>query len=114
MPRSLALCCWRAPCFNPRRRSASLQSPYDDQDITLTATVSATETNSEAPLGMVEFIDGATSLGLVPLTNTDSGVKASIAVRLGRGPHPLLARYLGDAAFDVSISAPVHLVVNTR
>ena len=94
--------------------SASPESPYDDQDVTLTATVSASETNGEAPLGMVEFLEGATPLGLAPLTNTDSSVKASISVRLSRGPHPLVARYLGDAAFDVSVSAPVHLIVNTR
>ena len=94
--------------------SASPESPYDDQDVTLTATVSASETNSAAPLGMVEFLEGATSLGLAPLANTDAGVKASLTMRLGRGPHPLAARYLGDAQFEVSISGPVHLVVNGR
>lgn len=94
--------------------SAAPESPYDDQDVTLTATVSPSETNSESPLGMVEFLEGATSLGLAPLTNTDNGVKASVTLRLSGGPHPLAARYLGDAQFDVSISAPVHLVVNTR
>lgn len=74
------------------------------EPVTLQATVSGTGT----PTGNVEFFDGATSLGVQPI----SGGQATLVVsNLGLGSHTFTARYLGNAGHDPSTSLPVPSVV---
>ncbi|KFC61709.1 Autotransporter beta-domain protein [Devosia sp. LC5] len=69
--------------------AASVPTSTLGQAVLFTATLSG----GVAPTGSVEFFDGATSLGSVPL----SGVEASLSLStLGVGPHSITAVYSGD------------------
>ena len=74
--------------------------------VTFTATVAAT---SGTPTGMVEFYDGYTPLGNVPLNN---GTAIFSVSWLTAGPHSITAAYPGDSNFNGSTSNAVSQVVN--
>ncbi|MCU1398016.1 MAG: polysaccharide deacetylase [Acidimicrobiales bacterium] len=69
--------------------TSSVNPAEDGQAFTLTAAVTA----STMPTGTVTFADGATSLGVVPLT---TGV-AAVTTSLSRGHHSITASYSGDS-----------------
>ena len=69
------------------------------QSVTFTATVNATSPGSGTPTGTVQFMDGATPIG-VP--QTLSGGTASVATTgLPVGMHVITAAYSGDTNFNV-------------
>ena len=76
------------------------------QSVTFTATVSS---GVGMPTGMVEFLDGSTSLGMVALNG--SGVAELDVSALTIGTHAITANYLGDGTYLVSTSSPVSQVV---
>jgi sugar lactone lactonase YvrE len=62
----------------------------------ITATVTVTQGVS-TPTGNVTFMDGATSLGSVPLASTLSGTAtATVSPKLALGAHSIVATYAGD------------------
>ena len=65
--------------------------------VTLTATVSS---SAGTPTGSVEFFDGATSLGTIPLDG--SGVAALPVPNFAAGSHLITAEYSGDSNLDAS------------
>jgi Bacterial Ig-like domain (group 3)/FG-GAP-like repeat len=69
--------------------------------LTLTANVAGVITT---PTGSVQFLDGATVLGTVPLA---AGTVAFTTTTLAVGPHNLSASYSGDTNNAASASAPV-------
>jgi hypothetical protein len=74
--------------------------------VDLTATVTPASTTLGAPDGTVEFKDGSTSLGTVPVTASGSNGTAHLTVSgLGGGSHSITAVYSGSAAFAGSTSA---------
>ncbi len=76
--------------------SDSESSPVDvGQDLTFTATVSATDAGSAAPTGSVEFFAGTTDLGSGAL-NT-SGVATLTTSALAVGTNEVTAFYRGDS-----------------
>lgn len=74
--------------------SASTSLP--GQNVTLTATVSAT---AAVPPGTVNFYDGTLLLGSVPL---NSSGQAALTVPFASGSHLITAAYLGSPLFAVS------------
>jgi hypothetical protein len=87
--------------------SSSANPSTFNAPVTLTATV--TPVSGSGPTGSVDFLDGATDLGSVPL----SGDKASLkTAALGVGSHSLTAKYSGDSNFAGS-SAALTQTVNT-
>jgi hypothetical protein len=76
--------------------------------VTVTANVSVVAPGAGTMTGAVEFFDGATSLGTVPLISTASGATASLTMSgLTSGSHTLSARYAGDGNFAGSDLSPV-------
>ena len=76
------------------------------QSLTVTASVSTS--NAEVPTGSVQFNDGATALGTVPL----AGGQASVTITFTTaGSHTLYARYSGDRGFPGSSSLYGILVI---
>ena len=73
------------------------------QAVTLTAAI------SPAGAGTVQFLDGATILGTVPVNNGAASLSTST---LGAGSHSLTAVYSGDATNSPSTSAVVALSVS--
>lgn len=59
--------------------------------------------------GTVELFDGATSLGVQPVT---AGVATFSIATLANGSHSMTAVYGGDECYDPSTSAPLNQVVN--
>jgi len=76
------------------------------QSVTFTATVSGATT----PTGTVQFFDGVTSLGTVPLSGTSAALTTS---SLAVGAHPITAVYSGDVDDPGSTSPVVNQVVNS-
>ncbi|MDE1163329.1 MAG: Ig-like domain repeat protein [Acidobacteriaceae bacterium] len=75
--------------------------------VTFGATVTGTATT--APTGTVQFLDGANSIG----SGTLSSSKTSFATSaLTPGTHSIKASYTGDTNNDVSMSAPISVVVD--
>lgn len=106
-----------AAALKPSRTTfaASSKQVTEGQSVTLKATVSPVAAADGAPTGSVEFFDGATSLGSVNLTATDSGNEASLTLTtLAVGPHPISAVYSGSATFGGSISVPEFVLVLAR
>ncbi len=79
-----------------------------NQAVTLTATVTVTGT-TQAPTGMVTFLDGTTVLGSSVLSN---GTATLMVTSLTAGTHSLTARYGGDTNFGASTSAVITQTVN--
>jgi hypothetical protein len=94
----------------PRERATTLAvSPIASvfgQEVTLTATVNST---AGTPSGVVEFFDGATSLGTAAVT---SGVATLATTTLAVGAHSVGASYTGDGAFLPSTASPASVAVS--
>lgn len=91
--------------------ATSVSNPVLGDEVTLTATVSGS-----SPTGSVEFFDGATSLGTVPVTG---GVAELATTALATGAHSITAVYGGDQvnlgstsdAVDVAVKAVATVAV---
>jgi hypothetical protein len=86
---------------SPASTNTSISGPSSStygQQVTFTAGVTPA-----AATGSVQFFDGATSLGTFPLSNGTASLSASA---LGAGGHTITAKYLGDANYMSSTSAP--------
>ena len=81
--------------------SAPVSKSAPNQTVTFTATVTSNTTG--VPTGTVAFMNGATSLSMVPLNG--SGV-ASLSVALPLGSYSITAVYSGDGNFNTSTSTP--------
>jgi len=76
--------------------------------VQLKATVTAVAPGAGTPTGNVTFLDGATTLGTVPLSGgVASMTKSSWTV----GSHSITSSYSGDGNFKSSVSAPAILSV---
>ena len=76
----------------------------------MTANVTPHAEGSVTATGRVSFLDGATELGVEPISATGS---ASITVsNFVLGTHTLTAVYEGDTNFTTSTSVPIHLTVD--
>jgi len=85
--------------------SSNANPSTSGQNVTFTATVSPS-----AATGTVQFFDGATSLGTVPL----GGGKATLSTSaLSVGPHSITARYSGDTNYTGSTSSVLTQTVNS-
>ena len=74
------------------------------------ATFNSTVTgDSGVPTGTVTFKDGATTLGMVTLSNGFAQYSTST---LGGGAHSITATYSGDANYGTSTSSPLSQTVN--
>jgi hypothetical protein len=80
----------------------------EDQNVTLTAAVTAVSPGSGAPSGTVTFFADGESLGAVPVSASASGSTASLDVDdLAPGSHQITARYAGDDDYTASESEAV-------
>ena len=78
-----------------------------DQALTLTAQVYPVMPNASALTGEVQFFDGSALLGAATLTQVNGVATASLTVvDLEPGPHPMMARYMGDSNSRPSDSVP--------
>lgn len=89
--------------------TASPDPAFDDQPVTLTATVSPAPTGS--PAGMVSFYSGTTLLGTGTLNA--SGVATFTTSSLVVGSDSITAVYAGNAGFAASTSSALSLTVAT-
>jgi autotransporter-associated beta strand protein len=80
----------------------------EGQLVQLTATVSAIAPGSGIPTGFVEFFNGGTSLGTVPLTG---GFAQLGTTALPLADNVITASYLGDGSYEASVSEPVVVTV---
>jgi len=78
--------------------TSSLNPSLNGQAVTFTASVSP----SSAATGTVQFLDGATAIGAVALSN---GMAALTISKLAAGSHSLTAVYGGDANYNRATSA---------
>jgi hypothetical protein len=79
--------------------------------VTLEATLE-TAAGKGVPTGEIEFLDGDTSLGVVPLSASGSRFVALLTTAtIPAGARTLVARYAGDTVFAASASAPQLLTV---
>ena len=79
------------------------------QSVTFTAQVSAVAPGAGTPTGSVDFFDGATDLGTVPLTAGTASISTST---LALGSHSITADYSSDTAnFLAGTSDPIVEVV---
>jgi hypothetical protein len=76
------------------------------QSVAFTAAVSSA---SGTPTGTVIFYNGATALGSATLANGAAAISVS---SLAAGSQSITAAYQGSGAFESSVSAPLHQVVN--
>jgi hypothetical protein len=96
--------------------SASSTSITTGQNVTFTATVTASST----PSGTVTFYDGTTALGTGTLNG--SGVATYSTSSLGVGSHSITATYAGNSTFagstssatTVTVTAPVLIATSTK
>ena len=79
------------------------------QQVSLTATVTPTQSSALAPAGNVVFKDGSAVLGTVALS---SGTAIFNAAGLGVGTHAITASYGGDNNFGSSTSSAISQAVN--
>jgi ELWxxDGT repeat protein len=87
--------------------TASAATVMPGQFVTFTATVKPPQGNVDG--GQVNFRDGTTDLGTVPV---DAGGVATLSVALPYGTHSVVATYSGDANFAGSASQPVSVTVS--
>ena len=73
--------------------------------VTFTATVTVVAPGAGAPTGSVTFLDGATTLGVVPLGPLGQATLTTSA--LVAGARSITARYGGDGSFTTSTSPAV-------
>ena len=90
--------------------AASKTNPASGEQITLTATVHANDAAGNDAVGAVEFFDGTTSLGAVPVSGGTASLPFSSTVP---GQHSLTATFepTDPNAFTGSTSAPVIVTV---
>jgi len=69
------------------------------QSVSFTVVVSGV-----SPTGMVQFMDGSTSLGVVAV---NAGSATLVVSDLTLGTHNVMAVYAGDASNQASVSAPL-------
>ena len=84
--------------------SSSPNPSKPNQDVTLTATVSALAPDGGVPTGLVEFRVNGVLVGSAPLVN---GV-AYRTVKFKKGSYSLTATYVGDANFNGSSGTVLH------
>jgi hypothetical protein len=85
--------------------SASISSSVSGQNITFTATVSASAPGGGTPTGTVQFlIDGSNAGNPVNLSSTGGVVTASFSMAPTGGTHTITASYSGDSNFGGSIA----------
>jgi hypothetical protein len=84
--------------------SSSPNPSKPNQDVTLTATVSAVATGGDVPIGLVELRVNGVLVGSAPLVNG----MASGTVKFKKGSYTLTATYVGDANFNGSIATLLH------
>jgi hypothetical protein len=80
------------------------------QQVTLTATVTATAPGGGLPTGTVTFMDGSSSLAVVTLDSTRTAIISTSG--LGIGAHAITVRYGGDGNFNASTSGAANQTVN--
>jgi hypothetical protein len=78
-------------------------------DLILTATVAPVDTSLPTPTGTVSFLNGANTLGTVPLV---TGTATLDVTSLPAGSYQLTASYSGDVNFGGGSSAPLAVTVN--
>jgi hypothetical protein len=89
--------------------ATSLTSPRTyGTALTLSATVDAGDTDPTT--GSVEFRDGATLLGTVALSGTNTAQKTGVV--LNAGSHSLTAKYVGVSGFGASTSSATSFTIN--
>jgi hypothetical protein len=87
---------------------SSLNPSVAGQPVTFTAMVSGA---GGPPTGTATFLDGATSLGTLPLI---AGVATFTTSSLAAGTHAITARFDGDTNFAISTSALVSQMINAK
>jgi hypothetical protein len=80
------------------------------QNVTFTATVTATAPGVGTPTGSVAFFDGVTNIGSGTLDG--SGVATLATSSLSVATHAITAQYAGDGSFATSTSSAVSQIVN--
>jgi large repetitive protein len=90
----------------------SIPQSYYGEDVTFTATFSASAAGSAPITGTVAFYDGTTYLGTAPLVDPPvSGTASLLVSSLAAGSHSITAVYSGDANYSSSTSPPVSFQV---
>jgi hypothetical protein len=84
--------------------SSSPNPSKPNQDVTLTAAVSALAPDGGVPTGLVEFRINGVLVGSEPLVNG----AASRTAKFKKGSYSLTARYVGDANFNGSSGTALH------
>jgi hypothetical protein len=75
--------------------------------MTFTASVGAAAPSAGNPSGTVRFFDGATLIGIAPLT---AGVATLSTAGLDAGVRPIEARYDGDGSFEPGAMSAPHVI----
>ena len=86
--------------------STSPNPSNPNQNVVITAVVSAAAPGAGTPSGTVQFFDAGVSLGTATLSN---GV-ATLTRKFKKGSHPLTAVYSGNTNFNGSTGASTHSV----
>src|SRR5262249_19344355 len=89
--------------------TSSLNPSKAGQSVTFTTTVRQSVPGTGVPTGTVNFLDGNTSLGTVPL---NAGVAMLTTSALSQGTHNIVASYSGDTNFNPNTAKPLVQVVN--
>ena len=90
--------------------AASNTNPYQNQQVTYTATVTPSSPSGASPStpgGNVEFFDGTTAISgctAQPLSGTTSPQATCKQTYASAGSHSIAAKYLGDGNFNTSTS----------
>jgi hypothetical protein len=89
------------PAATTTSLAASPASAALGQEVTLSTTVAVERPGSVSLQGTVEFLDGTTVLGDVPVTTKDGVTTASLTTTFAAtGTHQLSANYLGDSVYE--------------
>jgi Bacterial Ig-like domain (group 3) len=89
---------------------SSVAAPVAGQLVKLKSVVTESP-GTGLPTGSVTFMDSATSLGSVALTNVNGSMTAILTVGLPAGTRSLVANYSGDGSNAASSSSPLLLPV---
>lgn len=97
-----------APVSTTATLTTSIASPAAGETVDLTASLSSPGFATFS--GTVEFFDGATSLGAVPIADADAATMPNVALPMGT--HTLTAAYTGPPSVTGSTTAPVTVTVS--
>lgn len=97
-----------APVSTAATLTTSATAPTAGETVDLTASLSSA--GFAAFSGTVEFFDGATSLGAVPITDAATATMPNVALPVET--HTLTAAYTGPSSVMGSTTAPVTVTVN--